>query len=47
MEAAGVYDDTVRVSVGIEDTEDLINDFTNAVVNTAGEGDAYENRCRG
>lgn len=31
MEAAGVYEDTVRVSVGIEDKEDLIWDFLNAV----------------
>ena len=31
MEAAGVYDDTVRVSVGIEAAEDLIADFTEAV----------------
>lgn len=31
MEAAGVYDDTVRVSVGIEDSEDLISDFIQAV----------------
>lgn len=31
MEAAGVYEDTVRVSVGIEDSEDLIRDFTEAV----------------
>lgn len=31
MEAAGVYDDTVRVSVGIEDREDLIRDFLGAV----------------
>lgn len=31
MEAAGVFDDTVRVSVGIEDKEDLIADFTQAV----------------
>ena len=30
-EAAGVYDDTIRVSVGIEDIEDLIRDFRNAV----------------
>ena len=29
--AAGVYDDTVRVSVGIEDAEDLIDDFTQAI----------------
>lgn len=35
MENAGVYDDTVRVSVGIEDTEDLIEDFTTAI--TKGE----------
>jgi O-acetylhomoserine (thiol)-lyase len=31
MEAAGVYEDTVRVSVGIEDAEDLIADFTEAI----------------
>ncbi|MBR4760544.1 MAG: O-acetylhomoserine aminocarboxypropyltransferase/cysteine synthase [Lachnospiraceae bacterium] len=31
MEAAGVYEDTIRVSVGIEDAEDLIVDFTNAI----------------
>ena len=31
MEAAGVHDDTVRVSVGIEDIEDLIEDFTLAI----------------
>lgn len=30
-EAAGVYDDTIRVSVGIEDKEDLIDDFLRAV----------------
>lgn len=29
--AAGVFEDTVRVSVGIEDAEDLIEDFTQAV----------------
>lgn len=29
--AAGVYDDTIRVSVGIEDAEDLIHDFTEAI----------------
>jgi O-acetylhomoserine (thiol)-lyase len=28
---AGVYDDMIRVSVGIEDVEDLIEDFTNAI----------------
>ena len=32
MEAAGVFEDTVRVSVGIEDGEDLIRDFTEAVI---------------
>ncbi|MBP5276839.1 MAG: O-acetylhomoserine aminocarboxypropyltransferase/cysteine synthase [Lachnospiraceae bacterium] len=31
MEAAGVYEDTIRVSVGIEDSEDLISDFLQAV----------------
>jgi len=31
MEAAGVYEDTIRVTVGIEDTEDLIDDFLQAV----------------
>ena len=30
-ESAGVYEDTIRVSVGIEDIEDLIEDFGNAV----------------
>ncbi len=29
--AAGVYDDTVRVSVGIEDIDDLIMDFDRAI----------------
>ena len=31
MEAAGVFDDTIRVSVGIENKEDLIEDFLSAV----------------
>ena len=31
MEAAGVYEDTIRISVGIENIEDLIEDFTKAV----------------
>ena len=31
MEAAGGYYDTVRVSVGIEDKEDLISDFKDAI----------------
>ncbi len=30
MERAGVYDDLIRVSVGIEDIDDLIEDFTQA-----------------
>ena len=30
-EKAGVYDDTIRVSVGIEDTDDLKYDFENAI----------------
>lgn len=31
MYAAGVYEDTIRVSVGIEDVEDLIADFKEAI----------------
>lgn len=31
MEAAGVYEDTIRVSVGIEDASDLTDDFVRAV----------------
>ena len=34
MEAAGVFEDTIRVSVGIENIEDLIEDFTRAVNNS-------------
>ena len=30
---AGVYDDTIRISVGIEDAADLIEDFTEAIKN--------------
>ena len=30
-EAAGVFDDTIRISVGIENKEDLIDDFLNAI----------------
>ena len=37
MEAAGVYDDTIRVSVGIEDVNDLINDFKTAIQESKGE----------
>ena len=31
MHAAGVYDDLIRVSVGIEDVQDLIADFIEAI----------------
>jgi O-acetylhomoserine (thiol)-lyase len=31
MEEAGVYEDLIRVSVGIEDAQDLIADFTQAI----------------
>ena len=34
MEAAGVFEDTIRVSVGIENIEDLIEDFTKAVLDS-------------
>ena len=30
-EEAGVYDDLIRISVGIEDVEDLIEDFHQAI----------------
>ena len=30
---AGVFDDTIRISIGIEDAVDLIEDFTNAINN--------------
>ncbi len=33
QEYAGVYEDTIRISVGIEDVEDLIADFTQAIEN--------------
>ena len=29
--SAGVYDDTIRISVGIEDIDDLIEDFRQAI----------------
>ena len=32
-QAAGVFSDTIRVSVGIENIEDLIEDFVSAVNN--------------
>ena len=34
-EANGVYDDLVRVSVGIEDTEDLLKDIEQALQKAA------------
>jgi len=37
-EAAGVYDDLIRVSVGIEDAKDLIEDFTNAITTALKNG---------
>jgi O-acetylhomoserine (thiol)-lyase len=30
-ETAGVFDDLIRISVGIEDIEDLIDDFKQAI----------------
>ena len=30
LEEAGVFDDLIRISVGIEDIEDIIEDFKNA-----------------
>ena len=35
-ENAGVYDDTIRVSVGIEDIKDLKDDFYNAIKSIGG-----------
>ena len=32
---AAVYDDMIRVSVGIEDIEDLVQDFESAIADTA------------
>lgn len=37
-EAAGVYDDLIRVSVGIEDAKDLIEDFTTAITTALKNG---------
>ena len=34
MEAAGVFDDTIRVSIGIEDADDIIGDFVEAIKNS-------------
>ena len=31
LKDAGVYDDLIRISVGIEDVDDLIDDFRNAI----------------
>ena len=36
-EKAGVYEDTIRVSVGIEDKDDLIRDFLNAIEESRNE----------
>lgn len=36
-ENAGVYEDTIRISVGIEDAEDLIDDFRQAIDKTRSE----------
>lgn len=33
QKSAGVFDDTIRISVGIEDVQDLIEDFQNAIKN--------------
>ncbi|MDY4429954.1 PLP-dependent transferase [Evtepia sp.] len=30
-QAGGIYQDTIRVSVGIEDSKDLIQDFLQAI----------------
>ena len=38
-EIAGVFDDMIRVSVGIEDPEDLVEDFTRAVLDAMNESD--------
>jgi O-acetylhomoserine (thiol)-lyase len=37
MEQAGVFDDLIRVSVGIEDIDDLIADFKNAIHTADGQ----------
>ena len=37
MTNAGVYDDTIRISVGIEDAKDLIEDFTEAIERVNGK----------
>jgi len=37
-QAAGVYDDLIRVSVGLEDIDDLTEDFENAVKTMDGRG---------
>ena len=31
VQKAGVFDDLIRISLGIEDIEDLIEDFKNAL----------------
>jgi O-acetylhomoserine (thiol)-lyase len=37
--AAGVFDDLVRVSVGLEDAEDLKDDFSSALMKSREAGD--------
>lgn len=37
MESAGVFDDTIRISIGIEDPEDLIDDFRQAFLRSGKE----------
>ena len=37
MESAGVFDDTIRISIGIEDPEDLIGDFRQAFLQSGKE----------
>ena len=37
MESAGVFDDTIRISIGIEDSEDLIGDFRQAFLRSGKE----------
>lgn len=36
--AAGIYDDTIRISVGIEDADDLVADFLGAIRSLKAEG---------
>ncbi len=38
---AGVYDDLIRISVGLEDIEDLKEDFAQAISKIYESGDNY------